>query len=251
MSTLYVINHSRFSGSVIEIFHLDLKTATATHTQTFSHPLIHAPNSIQLLGNGKMYVTNDHFVRAATSPFLSKVESFSALPGGTVIYTDISRPQDTKVAARVAFANGVVMLNTSTLVVASTTKSALYFYKVDEEYGLQFQTYIRTPAGPDNLSLDSTGKVLMAGHPFAPGLMQVSKSRPDCVENGSDEEKKACGCWAGSWVAEWSEESGLKTLVMDGAEEGMCSSSTAVRDVKRGVGFVSMLYGKGIVVFRE
>jgi arylesterase/paraoxonase len=31
----------------------------------------------------------------------------------------------------------------------------------------------------------------------------------------------------------------------------VCSSSTAVRDVERGVGMVSMLYGKGIVVFKE
>jgi arylesterase/paraoxonase len=31
----------------------------------------------------------------------------------------------------------------------------------------------------------------------------------------------------------------------------ICSSSTAVRDAKRGVGLVSMLYGKGLVVFNE
>jgi len=246
-STLYVINHSRFSGSVLEIFHLDIATAIATHRQTFRHTLLHAPNAIHILGPGKLYITNDHFLRAAVSPFLSKVESFSGLPGGTVVYVDIAT-SSAKVVSRLPFANGVVALNTSTLVVASSTKPGLYFYTMNKDHSLTFSHYLRTSSGPDNLSLDkSTGRLMIAGHPFAPGLMQVSKGRPECDSEG---EKKECGCWTGSWVASWSEEEGVKTLMLSGGEQGVCSSSTAVRDGGRGVGFVSMLYGKGIVVFK-
>jgi arylesterase/paraoxonase len=250
-SQLYVINHSRHSGSVIEIFHVSHENATAKHISTFSHPLLHAPNAIELMGDAKMYVTNDHRMRAAVSPLLSKIETFAGIPGGSVVYIDINRPDEAKIVARVAFANGIVRFNHSSLVVASSSKPGLYFYEVGENgVDLGFKEFVRTPAGADNLSLDSEGKLLIAGHPFALALVDVAKRRAECDEEGTEEQKKSCGCWAPSWVGEWSEKDGLKTLLMDGGEE-VCSSSTAVRDTKRGLGLVSMLYGRGIVVFRE
>jgi arylesterase/paraoxonase len=245
-----VINHSRFSGSVIEIFHVSLSNSSARHIQTLSHPLLHAPNALELVGDGKMYVTNDHYIRAAVSSLLAKVETFAGIPGGTVVYIDTTSPASGKIVARVPFANGVVRLNTSTMVVASSSKPGLYFYQFAENgVDLVNTKYVRTPAGADNLSLDSEGKILIGGHPFAPNLMKVAEGRPECDEEGTEEQKAACGCWASSWVGEWSEKRGLRTLLMDDGD--VCSSSTAVRDVKRGVGLVSMLYGKGIMVFKE
>jgi arylesterase/paraoxonase len=246
-----VINHSRYSGSVIEIFHVSLSTNSATHVETLRHPLLHAPNALELVGEGKMYVTNDHYIRAATSPLLSKVESFAGVPGGTVVYIDTVSPASGRIVARVPFANGVVRFNASTLVVASSSKPGLLFYRFAQDgVDLEQVKYVRTPAGPDNLSLDSEGKILIGGHPFVPSIMQVAKSRPECDEEGTEEQKAKCGCWAPSWVEEWSEEGGLRTLMMDSGND-ICSSSTAVRDAKRGVGLVSMLYGKGLVVFNE
>lgn len=252
-SQLYVINHSRHSGSVIEIFSVALGdgigSKTAKHIRTFAHPLLHAPNAIELLGEGRMYVTNDHYVRAAVSPLLSTIETFGGIPGGSVVYVDVNHPDEAKVVARLAFANGIVRLNESTLVVASSSKPGLYFYQFAENgIDLVFEKFVRTPAGADNLSLDGDGKILIAGHPFAPALVQVAEGRPECDEDGTIEQRKACGCWASSWVGEWSEENGTKTLFRDGGRE-VCSSSTAVRDIERGVGFVSMLYGKGLMVF--
>jgi arylesterase/paraoxonase len=253
-SKLYVINHSRHSGSVIEIFHVDLQKHSATHLQTFKHPLLHAPNSLELLGDGRLYVTNDHYIRSATSRLLAKLEGLAGVPGGSVVYVDTNLPpgpENGKVVARLPFANGIVRYNASTVVVASSSKPGLYFYTIAPNgIDLVYKSYIRTPAGPDNLSLDSAGKIMVAGHPFAPPLIKVAEGRPKCNEHGTEEQKKACGCWAPSWVGEWSEEGGLKTLLMESGGE-VCSSSTAVRDVERGVGMVSMLYGKGIVVFKE
>lgn len=200
-----------------------------------------------------MYVTNDHYIRSAINPILAKIETFGAIPVGNVAHVDTTT-SEVQVLARIPFANGIVKLNDTTVVVASSSKPGLYFYDIAPNgIDLKFTKTVRTPAGADNLSLDSNGKILIAGHPYALELMQVSKGRPECDEDGTVEQKAKCGCWAPSWVAEWSEEGGLKTLMRNSGkgEKGICSSSTAVRDVEKGVGLVSMLYGKGLVVFKE
>lgn len=250
-STLYVINHSRNSGSVIEVFQADVPNAVAKHVLTFKHPLIHTPNSIHSLGDGKLLVTNDHYVRAAISPLLSKIETFTGIPGGSIVYTDIRNPADTKTLAHIPFANGIAMLNATTVAVASSAKAGVYLYTLNpDDHTLAFQKSVRTPAGADNLSVDSNGKLLIAGHPFAPSLMQVSQGRANCNLEGSEEEKKACECTAPSWAAEWSEKDGLKEIYQDSGEE-FCSSSTFARDVGRGVSFISGLYERGILLVKE
>lgn len=252
-STLYAINHAR-SGSVLESFAIDLPSSTAKRVGTLQHELLHAPNAIHLLGNGKMLVTNDHYIRAAVSPLLSKIETFTAAPGGSVVYIDINNLARIKVVARLPFANGIAQVNESTVVVASSSRPGLYFYNLNSDTGdLTYKNFIRTPVGIDNLSLDGAGKLLIAGHPFVLALTKVAQGRFRCDEAGTQEEKEACKCDSASWFGEWSEEGGMKTLFVDNAEGGMgvCSSSTVVRDRGRGVGFMSMLYGKGVVVFRE
>lgn len=220
-----------------------------THLQTFQHPLIHTPNSIHSLGDGKLFVTNDHYIRAAVSPLLSKIETFSGVPLGRVVYTDVRNPASTKVVASVSFANGIAMLNETTLAVASTGKPAIYFYNVKPDYSLQFIKYVRVPAAIDNLSVDSAGVLLMAGHPMVPATMKVAKGRPSCNKESEEEaEREACRCTAPGWVAEWTEEKGLRTLYKGW---DFCTSTTAVRDRKRGVGFVSGLYAEGLMSFVE
>lgn len=248
-STLYVVNHARQGGSHLLILNVDISTSTSTLVARLKHPLLHAPNSIEVIGKHEIYVTNDHYVRAATSPLLSKIETFSGAPGGTVVYIDTRFPQNAKVVARVPFANGITFVNSTTLGVASSSKGGLYLYEVKEDHELSLKAIIRTPAAVDNLSVDSSGKVLMAGHPFAPGLMKVAMGRATCNPHGSVEERERCKCTAPSWVAEWSAEDGLGVLYRDDGR-AFCSSSTAVRDNGRGVGFVSGLYESGILVFK-
>ncbi|EDU50102.1 hypothetical protein TUN199_07158 [Pyrenophora tritici-repentis] len=250
-STLYVINHSRNSGNIIEVFQVSVQDAVATHVQTVKHPLLYTPNSIHSLGDGKLLVTNDHFISSLISPLLSTIETFAGVPGGSVVYTDIRNMSRTKTLARLPFANGITMLNTTSVAVASSSKPGLYFYTLDAETpSLQFATFVRAPSGVDNLAVDSTGKLTMAGHLFAPELVKVSKARANCDMSGSEEARKACECMAPSWAAEWSEEGGFKTLYRNSGDE-FCSSSTFARDVRRGVGFVTGLYDRGLLVVRE
>ncbi|RMZ72256.1 Six-bladed beta-propeller [Pyrenophora seminiperda CCB06] len=250
-STLYVINHSRNSGNILEVFQVSVQDAVAKHVQTVKHPLLYTPNSIHSLGDGKLLVTNDHYIGSLISPLLSTIESFAGIPGGSVVYTDIRNTSQTKTLARIPFANGITMLNTTTVAVASSSKPGLYFYTLHAEIpSLQFNNFARAPSGVDNLAVDSAGKLTMAGHPFAPDLVKVSKARANCDVSGSEEAKKACECTAPSWAAEWSEEGGFKTLYRNSGEE-FCSSSTFARDVVRGVGFVTGLYDRGILVVKE
>lgn len=247
-ATLYAVNHAQ-SGSALEVFTIDVNTATATHIQTFKHPLLHAPNSIHALGAGKLFVTNDHFFRAAVAPLLSKLETWLAPPGGSVVFVDLERPQESRVVARVAFANGVAMLNKTTLAVASTSRAGVYFYEVEPDYSLKSKGFVRTLAAVDNLSVDSAGALLMAGHPSGLALISVAKNRWKCdAQSEKEDERLACGCQSPSWVAEWTESGGLRELYKGGE---FCSSTMAVRDKARGVGFVSGLYERGVMVFRE
>jgi len=250
-STLYVISHSRTQGPVVEIFHISVADATARHVQTLKHARLHAPNAVHVVGAGKLLVTNDHHFRASVSPLLSKVETFSGLPGGTVVYIDVHHPSDAQILARVPFANGIAMLNATTAAVASSSKAGIYLYKFhrDTPPSLQFLSYIRTPAAADNLSVDSAGKLLVSGHPHAPSLMVVAQGRAKCNLAGTHGEQKACECSAPSWAAEWSEQGGLNNLYSnDGAE--FCSSSTFARDAERGVSMISGLYDSGNLVAR-
>lgn len=248
-STLYAINHAP-SSSVLEIFSLSLHTATATHIRTFSHPLLHAPNALHSLGNGKFYTTNDHYFPARLSPLLSKIETYSGAPGGSVVYidTEISSPSPSptaKIVARLPFANGVARLNSTTLVVASSSKPGIYFYSITPDFGLIPKGYIRVNAAVDNLSVDGNGVLLMAGHLYPPALTRVAAARASCDVDGGDEVER-CACDSPSWVAEWTEEGGVRELYKGNHIGG---SSTAVRDVGKGVGIVSGLYDKGVMVF--
>jgi arylesterase/paraoxonase len=200
--TLFVVNHAQI-GSCIEEFQLEVATKTLNHIRTIVHPLLHAPNSIESVAGGSLYVTNDHMFRSRISPILSKLETFSGLPGGTVVYIDVNtQPPTAKVVARVPFANGIAKLNSTTLAVASTSKAGVYLYDIQPDHSLVFRSWFRTPAAVDNLSVDSEGTLLMAGHPSAFDLMKVSKGRPICNPNSDAEaERLACGCTAPSWVS--------------------------------------------------
>jgi arylesterase/paraoxonase len=101
---------------------------------------------------------------------------------------------------------------------------------------------------PDNLSVDGNGKLLVSGHPHPFSMAAFAKSRDACHSGVGTEKEKACALRAATGVAEWTEKEGLKVLWMS---EEFATGSTAVRDVGRGVGIVSGLYDKGLLVWRD
>ena len=250
-STLFAVNHST-DGPRIEAFNLDLsgERPVATHKRTIRHPLLRTPNSISVINEHELYVTNDHYFTALHNPYLSRIETYLGIPSGGVVHIDLAT--DTyRMVARVPFANGVDLLNSTTLAVASSSKAVVSVYSVDPtSHDLALRSTVRFPFGVDNLSVDKDGKLLAAGHTHMPSLSVFSATRWLCNSDESkDEDREVCKTTvAGSAVAEWTEQGGVKMLYSGTEYPTAC---TAARDVQRKTVIVSGLYAKGILVWKE
>ncbi|KAG6035010.1 hypothetical protein E4U41_006276 [Claviceps citrina] len=260
--TLFAVNHAR-AGSRIERFTLDLDKLTATHTGTIQHSFINAPNSIAIINANELYVTNDHYFvakKSKKSKVLSKMETLLALPLGSVVHVKLREEKNSlaaasvRIVARAAFANGIDILNRTTVAVAACSQGSIHLYEIQKDASLAFKTSFRVPFLPDNLSVHG-GKLYIAGHPHFPSLVKFTQTRHVCnepakLEKASEDIKRYCetGEAAPSWVAEWDEEEGLRSLY---AGTEYPTSATAAKDPGRGVGIISGLYAKGILVWRD
>lgn len=231
----------------------------ATHIRTISHPQLNTANSIAAISDHELYVTNDHFWQAGKRPWLAQFETYLAPKWTSVVLVDTTKNQVAPVA-RVPFANGVTLVNSTFLAVASTTKPGVYTYTINPQTrSLRDGHYHRTPFLVDNLSADKEGNVIIAGHPHIFSFMDLIKRLPGCCngrpcgEPGSAEYERTQHCEnsAPSWVQSWNPATGVvKDLwVDDGKTYG--TSTTGVRDSERKIGIVVGLYEKGILVWRE
>lgn len=273
---LFVVNHHRH-GSRLEIFRLDLDATppVARHLRTIIHPLLYSPNSIAAVSKNELYVTNDHFFPVGAYPWLSFLETYLAPPLASLTYLKLDdlalEPNsqaepvlEAHTAARLPFANGVALLNPTTLAVASTSNLAVYLYEIGPQLGADSSSApgtilllrkVPVPFFPDNISVDKRGVLLIAGHPHADSLNKVKEARRVCMDalHGSGEVEAACCSRvekaAPSWVSEWTEEAGLRHKYV--AHAGFGSSSTAVRDVDKGLGIITGLYEEGVLVWKE
>jgi arylesterase / paraoxonase len=260
-STLLLANH-RHDGPHVELFKVHFDTMTAEHLRSIQHPLLQGPNAIATKNEKEFFVTNDHYFKAANNRLLSVLETYLALPLGTVVHVDISDPAtvNASIVARVPYANGIEVVNGTRLAVASTSKGAVWFYDMVEGDGpgsapqLVYRSDVQVPFNADNLALSSDGRMLIAGHPHAPSTFRWARTRYVCndpVELASADPEMQEYCKTGlatSWVSEWSEEGGLKHLYVDTEYP---TSATAARDPARKVGIIAGLYAKGILVWRE
>ncbi|KAM3423012.1 hypothetical protein BST61_g485 [Cercospora zeina] len=252
--TLFVINHSP-EGPSVEWYTLDAAQAVAkyegsVHNTTY----LPAPNSLAAISKDELFATNDHFFPSKYNSLLAKVETYAGFPGGSVAYIRRSEDGNTfvKTLARIPFANGISLFNSSTLAVASSNTAEVRIFNItwaaDGTPELAHTKSFTVPFAPDNLSIDSKGKLLITGHPHAPSLEEVARKNRFC-EGAGDERAAGEDCSFGklSWVAEWTEETGLITLIA-GSEFG--TSTTAVRDWQAGVGFVVGLYERGLLAWK-
>jgi arylesterase / paraoxonase len=252
---LYVVNHAE-AGSQIEVFKLFLSEVAATHVRSIKHSQLHTPNSVLLLSPNELLVTNDHYFRKRYNPIFATLETYLGIPGGSLTYVKLPESPDQQVEvtelARIPFANGVAVINDTTVAVASSASAAVFLYNAPSGLrnggakDLQFAETFTLPFLPDNLSVDENHKLLIAGHVFAPAIEAVAQNSARC--NTADADKQGCEVRAPSGVAEWSSADGLKVLYTG---YDFQSSTTAVRDVRRGFGIVTGLYEKGILTWSE
>ncbi|KAI1647118.1 calcium-dependent phosphotriesterase [Daldinia loculata] len=266
-STLFVTNH-RKEGRTIELFKLDFGAFTARHFRTIQHPLFRSPNSIALLNSHEFLVTNDHHFLMEHSRFLSTVETLLGLPLATVLHVDISplledpaTPAKVNVVARLPFPNGIEIVNETTVAIASTTSTAVYFYTMTKPKSinatspiLTYKSKVKFPFWVDNIQISENGTLFAAGHPHPPTLSKYAFSRHDC---GSPEILAAADpslqeycrtAQAFSGVSKWTESGGVEHIYFS---DEYPTSSTAVFDSKKKVGIITGLYANGILVWRE
>jgi len=252
--TLYIVNLSA-AGPSIELLALSSSGTSATHVATLRHTLIATPNSVTPLGNDALLFTNDHRFTAAENKLLSTAETWGAYPGGSVVLYNVTSNAARKLA-HVPFANGVAVLNSSHVAVASTVMPALLIYELDAAHGtMALRQTIKATFCVDNLKMDSRGKLLVAGHPNPFEFETVAATNHRYNYDGEVADAAALlplekRPRAPSWVAEWdgNGEGRMEKLYV-GYEYG--TSTTAVRDAKRGIGFLVGLYDRGIVQWKE
>jgi arylesterase/paraoxonase len=262
--TLFVVNHGP-AGPTIEVFKVNKQVTAVTYVQTVSHEsLINAPNSVVPISENEILVTNDHRWTPKEDKVWNVMETYLAFPGGSVVYVNLAT-NETRVLANLPFANGITVLNKTLLAVASTNTPSVQTYNItntaNSTISLKPFKKISIPFFVDNLKTDSSGKLLMAGHPWPPALDNVAHTNH---EYSFGETAGMGGGWIGgglpdngkpveerfrapSWVAEWDgNKKGTLKDVYIGMEYG--TSTSFVRDVGRGIGIVVGLYERGIFV---
>ncbi|TKA62193.1 hypothetical protein B0A55_10527 [Friedmanniomyces simplex] len=251
---LFVVNHAE-SGTRIESFRLNRERLEAKHIGSITDPLLHTANSIAAMSPSTLLVSNDHYFTQRKNGFLATLETYLGLPLASLVRVelDITRargPPKVTVLARHAFANGVALLDDTTVAVASSSGAAVHVYTSPSGFAkgtedVSLAETIRLRFLPDNVSVDGNGVLLIAGHPFAPALEArviagEACSAPDATEQGCPTSP--------SWIAEWTAEGGVKDLFVG---NGFGSATTAVRDVRRGKGIAVGLYDRGILTWSE
>ncbi len=136
---------------------------------TLSDDRLCGPNDLTAVGPNRFFVTNDHGVCGGAGEFweelLGQKKSFVMYYNGT---------EFSVVADGIAYANGIALVvakepdGHDLLLVSATRETAVHIYDVSqlEETGsLAHVGQIETGISPDNITLDSTGHIYIAGFP--------------------------------------------------------------------------------------
>ncbi len=140
------------------------------------------PNDVAALDETRFYVTN---LYGSHSGLGRTLENYFFLPRANVVFFDGQRFR--VVAQGLLLANGVVYdREQERLYVAEVTGRRIRVYRINPDSGdLVEERRIPLPFGPDNLVLDSTGRLWAAGHPnllaTARMMRDISKPAPSAV----------------------------------------------------------------------
>jgi arylesterase / paraoxonase len=232
---------------------MNSKGNKAVWKKTLTHDLMRTPNSVLPLSDHEVLFTNDHMFKIETNRVLAQIETYLAFPSGSLIYLNTKTNVAHKLAG-IPFANGIGRLNNTHIAVSSTTTPAVLIYALSENRDSAIlKQKLRPKFCVDNLRVDSNGKLLIAGHPHVSSITKVSETNQHYDLDGSGEARllpEKDRPRAPSWVVDWdgNPEGTLRDIYI-GNDYG--TSTTATRDVKRGIGFISGLYEKGILVWKE
>ncbi len=152
------ISHTN-SGHSIEMF--TLKGETLIFEKSLTDASMVSPNDIVFIDENRFYFTNDHFYTEGFGRFMEDYIGYSA---SNVIYFD--GENYTKVASRIAYANGINFdAKRNLLFVASPRKFLIKVYSRNPDGSLDFIEDIPCGTGVDNIEFDTEGNLWVGSHP--------------------------------------------------------------------------------------
>jgi arylesterase / paraoxonase len=146
----------------VEVMRLG-KDGRFIHERTISSPLLRNPNEVFALAPDRILVTLDK--EAAAGTFAEIVEGAIDRPTGRVLYIG---PNGARiVASGLHMANGIALSpnGRSAFVSEMVGRRLAVFDRDSASERWTLRSRIPLPAGPDNLTVDRQGRVLIAGHP--------------------------------------------------------------------------------------
>jgi len=156
---LFVVNAV---NNAVEIFDV-AEDGALTHLDTKAERRLTSPNSVAAVGVDKFYVTND--IKAGRQSALGTAQFLLRGAEGDVLYFDGVAWSVSATGLR--FANGVVVSDDGArLYVAETTGKSVRIFNRDGASGaLSDYDKAATPFAPDNLTIDASGALWVAGLP--------------------------------------------------------------------------------------
>lgn len=158
---LFVINHQRTGDNSVEIFDVT-EGGSLAHVKSVMFDDMQSPNDVHAVGPDAFYITNDRGYRTG---LMSKLEGYLGLPFASVAYFDGEKGR--KVISGLTYANGINQsVDGKHIYVSEILPRTVTVYARNEVDGsLQKLWVIDTNSSPDNIEVDESGMLWVAGHP--------------------------------------------------------------------------------------
>jgi hypothetical protein len=164
-SLLYVISHSNLENPTHTIEVFQIEKAKLTHIETIRNETLISPNDLQVIGDGRIFVSND---RGEGSMLRATLDALFGIKRSQISYYDGKKWKLFENA--VTFGNGILYrkaANKDYLYRAATTPEKIYKYEIIQNAGeteLKEVKVFSFDTGPDNLEEDEEGNIYFAAH---------------------------------------------------------------------------------------
>lgn len=157
---LFVINHSAKDEDYVEVFEVGA-AGMLTHLESISFAAMHAPNDVLGVGPRQFYIVND---RGYETGLLSSLEQYFALPFASIAYFDGTKGEYIKKG--LSFSSGINQSpDGKTIYVSELMKRQISIFDRDlTTNALDNRRTIKVNLAPDNIDVDQSGTVWVAGH---------------------------------------------------------------------------------------
>lgn len=153
---LYVVSHN-LKEEKHPIYKYQVFPDSLLFLQAYQSPLIYSPNSVAALPDGGFYIGNDAGKNGG-----GIMELLLRLRRSNLVYCD-GKDKYVKVASKLAYANGLNIVDNHYLYVGTTRQNRVFRYVIDYEGNLVDRQKIAKVVGADNVRYDG-GDLYVAAH---------------------------------------------------------------------------------------